>query len=151
MTTRFVVGGCAEVTRGNAFDKGDWLVVDSVEQGRPAAGGPVARVLVFASGMKGKAQELAGYLGATASRAANSRSIDALRLLSHTSLSMTGKEADKVTRYGEAMGTKPYRPPTAAPMPDLAGIKLKNVPVIVGSDVKFCDTATVRQHDSDDM
>ena len=150
MTTRFVVGGCAEVTRGSAFDKGDYLVVDSVDPST-AAGGPIARVLVFAKGMKAKAQELAGFLGTSSSRAANTRSIDALKLLSHTSLSMTGKEADKATRFADEMGKIMFKPPTEPAGPNLVGIKLKNVPLILGVSVQFCDAATVMSHKEGDM
>ena len=151
MAPKLVVGGCAEVTRGSAFDKGEMLVVDKVSAGRASTGGPQAQVLVFAAGMKGKAQELAGFLGDAASRRSNTRAIDALKLLSHTSVSMTMKEVEKATRFAEDMGKVLFKPPTAPEGPDLSGMKLQNVPLISGSEIHFCDTATVKEHDKDDM
>ena len=151
MAPKLVVGGCAEVTRGSAFDKGEIMVVDNVTAGRGSTGGPQAQVLVFAAGMKLKAQELAGFLGNAASSRSNTRAIDALRVLSHTSLSMTFKEVEKATRFADDMGKVLFKAPTALAGPDLSGMKLQNVPLISGSEIHFCDTATVKEHDKDDM
>ena len=147
----FKAGGACEVTRGKAFDKGDILVVDKVTPGAGRSGaGPTAKVLVFPSGAKSSAYELAGHLAFPGSAHASSARADALRLLAVKSLDMKENELEKASRYFQYCGSlEGVEAPKAPSHTDLSGMKLVNVPALVDGDVFIFDTAEVTAFVSD--